>query len=224
MSVGRRVLGVALDARVLVGLHAALLVSIAHLWMRGEYEDRVFERLVAAVVRPEMDEQQKALAVLHAVHETIETRNAVLRERVVDHLAGRLFENALDVILIEGGQCGDHSMVLTRALQVAGLEARAVQMNVRGTWGGHIVAEAKIDGRWVALDSLFDLAFVKPNGELATVAELHADWEAFADQVPDTYDRDASYRDYRRTNWESVPVLMPAAKALMTATLGSEAA
>ena len=214
---------IARDTRVLVALHAALLVAIGILWAQGQYEDRVFRRLVDVSTSPEMSDQETTLALLHAVHEAMDSRNEVWGEKVDRHQSTGLFENALDVLLIEGGQCGDYSMVLARALKTAGLEARFSQMKVRGLWSGHILAEAKIDGRWVVLDPLFDLAFFKDNGDLASAEELHRDWSIYEAQLPDHYDRDASYREVRRTNWQKIPVVMPAIRSVAEGIYGSEA-
>ena len=113
-------------------------------------------------------------------------------------------------------------MVLMRALQLADFDVRLVQLNVRGVPGGHIVVSAELEGRWVVLDPLFDLAFVDPLGRLAEVSDLREDWERYSKQVPDRYDLAYDYQAVTYTNWHKVPVVMPALRSGLAAIRGAD--
>ena len=98
----------------------------------------------------------------------------------------------------------------------------------------HIVLEAKVDDRWVVLDPLFNQSFRRPDGQLASFAEVSADWEHYQEQIP-TWRRELTptdeqfydtavfnYAGARYTHWEKIPVLLPAVRAVLRLWLGEE--
>lgn len=209
-------------AVVLLCVAVALLAVAALRWAEGEWEDRIFRSLAAAHTQTGMDESERAIALLHLSHQLVDSANRAWgAERPTP--GGFPLGPPLHRKLIEGGACGDFSSVLARLLHFSGLEARIAHMRVGDVWGGHIVVTARVDGRWVALDPLFDLAFRDGAGRLASLGDLRTDWPRYAAQTPPRYRPDYDYQALRFTNWERVPVLLPLARRGAEAVFGREA-
>ena len=216
---GGRLARYALDSHVLVALHVLFLTAIAFCRTRANYEDGVFERIVAAHVAPDASKREAALALNHAVHDMLAASNRALG-RSTGRSRAWPFSHSLTGRLVEGGSCGTHSGVLARALQLADIDVRVVQLEAHGNPGAHIVVSAHLDGRWAVLDPLFDMAFVDPQGRLAGVDDLQTDWDRYAEQVPERYNLAANYHAVRYTNWRKIPVVMPALRAVLAALWG----
>jgi hypothetical protein len=77
---------------------------------------------------------------------------------------------------------------------------------------------------WVALDPSFNLAFTKSDGNLASFRDVQANWNYFKSQLPDNYRHEYAYADVRYTNWEKIPILLPAIKWVLDVTIGKESA
>jgi hypothetical protein len=87
---------------------------------------------------------------------------------------GKGFEfGGTDELLIEKGEdlCETLSRLFVGLCEIAGIPARLVMHDI----GGHINAEAYIDGHWGYIDPRFGLYFLKPDGHLASVWEIWDD-------------------------------------------------
>lgn len=205
----------------IVALHSVVLAAFLFLYIESSHEDQMFETIVAHTLSPDMTEQEEALALMH-------TTNRLMKDRVgifawtKKSLKAQLFYSADLQLNQAASACGSFTHVLGRLLQTAGHELRIVQMRCGDVWGCHIVAETQIDGRWVVLDPLYDLAFEKPNGQLATFAEIRTNWDDFDAQRPARYNDQYNYSDARYTNWSKIPVVMPAARSVLALFLGDE--
>ena len=93
-------------------------------------------------------------------------------------------------------------------------------MKVDGKFGGHVTVEAYTGSRWVALDPSYNLYFLRPDGRLASIADIHGNWEYYRHQVPPGYMPDYQYEDVRYTNWSKIPIVMPALKKILTLFIG----
>lgn len=207
----------------LVFLHGAMVMAMFGLAMMSNYENQLLDNIIARAVTPEMDEQTKALSLLNVTHSLITPRAELFKGGGRSNVRERIFTSA-DVHLMDGkGACGSFAGVLTRLLQRSGIEARLAQMKCGDEWGCHINLEAKINGRFVALDPLYNLAFEKKNGELADYHEVGSDWQYYRSQVPENYYSAYQYEDVRYTNWQKIPVVMPFAEKLLIALLGDKA-
>jgi hypothetical protein len=82
--------------------------------------------------------------------------------------------------------------------------------------------EAQINGEFVVMDPSFNTAFRTEDGNLASFADLKNDWETLNSQLPGSYDRNSSYRDVRYTNWNKVPIVMPAVREILRLFIGDE--
>jgi hypothetical protein len=224
MSAARRlralVARVAFDSHVLVALHVCFLSISAYLYTQAAYVDRTFDYIAARVTTPAMTQREKAVALLHATHDLLEPREKFFEGRR-DHGAREDWFHAADFALIEArGACGAYSQVFAQALEAADIDIRIAQMMCAHGPGCHIVVEANIEGRWVVMDAAYDTAFENPDGTLATFGEIGADFPTFRKQLPPNYDDRFAYAGVRYTNWDKVPVLMPALKAVLGLFMG----
>lgn len=141
------------------------------------------------------------------------------------HLDARFFLGAAHT-------CGSFTLVLAKALERAGIEFRIAQMLCDGRTACHVLLEALVDGRWVVLDPLFDQAFVRPDGQLASFADVSADWASYQKQIPADRTQldpcgerfyDTEHYDYaavRYMNWNKIPIAMPVLRFVLRAVLG----
>jgi hypothetical protein len=76
------------------------------------------------------------------------------------------------------------------------------------------------------LDPLYDLYFVRPGGGLACFQDVSSNWAWYRQQVSKTYNynMDYNYTSANYTNWDKIPVIMPAIKGILNVTIGRKAA
>jgi hypothetical protein len=122
------------------------------------------------------------------------------------------------------GACGSASLVLGRLLLCMQYPIRFAHMKVGGVNGGHQVLEVKVNDHWVVLDPLYDLYFVRPDGRMASYNDLRNNWAYYKAQAPVGYDMHYRYEGVTYTNWDKIPVVMPAAKTLLNLVVGRERA
>lgn len=133
-----------------------------------------------------------------------------------------LFRSGDMQLLDATGSCGNFSHVLAEFCRTLGMPVRIVQLKLNGIYGAHIVVEAKVNGKWAAADCLFKMYFVKPDSSLASMEEVRKGVGDFSDQFPPNYPYADAYADFRYTNWDKIPVIMPAFKWLLTQIKGEE--
>lgn len=229
---------------VLVAMHTACLLVGLHYYAQMRLVDAVFDRLVSRVVVPSMSESERALELMHALHRIQMATKPMLVPRDVSLAAdlpppdrvpfGLGFMDARWHLGAPFGACGSFTSALVYALERAGLEVRITQMLCGGTGTCHVLLEAHVDGAWAVLDPLMDQSFRRPDGRLASYAEVSADWEGYATQVP-AWRRtlpplDENYNDVETynfqgvqyTNWSKIPVLMPLVRRVLEALWGEE--
>ena len=122
------------------------------------------------------------------------------------------------------GACGSYSEVLARILQTYHLPVRIAQMKANGIYAAHNVVETMVRQRWIVLDPTFNLCFVRPDQTLASFADVRKNWSYYSRQVPAGYNPIYRYEDVRYSNWTKIPVLLPALRSLLNATIGPERA
>jgi len=204
----------------LVFLHGATIMAMLCLTMMSHYEQQLLDDIIDRTVNDNMSEQTKAIALLNVTHELISPRAQLFKNSSRSNFRERLFTSA-DVHLMDGkGACGSFAGVLTQLLKRAGIDARLAQMKCGDEWGCHINLEAKIDGKFVVLDPLYNLAFTKPDGSLANYQEVGSNWQYYQPQTPDNYYSGYQYEDVRYTNWQKIPILMPLIKQALLFIVG----
>ena len=208
--------------RVGLALLVVLGLGVLGLETRAGEEDRQLRALAASVLEPGMDTRQRALALTRLTHDVLAAANSHRGGSEPDHSG--VFGGSLGQFLVEGGQCGAYSMLLARLLQLHDIEALVAQMQVDGSWGEHVVTLARVGGAGLSpLDAVFDLHFVNDDGSFASSDDVISDWARYASQVPPNYPSRYDYDALRLTNWERIPVLMPAMRSAAAALFGEEA-
>jgi len=139
------------------------------------------------------------------------------------HPLMKLFRPSALNVYRHGGHCAKRSRLLTILLEDQGIPAHKLFLyNERGlellndpprAWV-HVVVEAKLGDRWVVVDPLFDIAFGRPDGRLATADVIRENpdilWanRARADERYDVWEDSLyTYQDVRRFPWFMIPKL-----------------
>lgn len=203
-------------------LHGIFIAAFLYLGMEYFYSNSIYEEIVSRATTPEMAQEEKAVAIMGAVHKLLEPRTEFFGGRGNISFGPLKALNASRTILIFGGACGDYTHILGRSLQAADIKIRIIQMRVGDIFGGHIVVEALINDRWAIFDPLYNLYFRNPDGSLATFLEINENWNYFKNQIPKNYDPTYNYGGMRRTNWAKIPVILPAVKKIIDWTVGPE--
>jgi len=199
------------EMSLLAALHAAFLVGLGFLYLNDNFEHHVFARIAVHATKGAKAQRDSVLELLHATSTLVRARSDLLAPLPAEHrvLKEEFLESA-DAYLLGSNACGSYAIVLARLMQEIDRPVRVGQMRCDAHWGCHIFVEAQVDGRWAVLDPTYDLHFSAPDGHLASAAELSANWAAYAHQVPPGYDRRYKYDGFRYTNWNKIPVIMPA--------------
>ena len=124
-------------------------------------------------------DEQKALAVQDIVtrrfvhgeaRETMLTNFPKYLGGLISPPIGSIYSS--DRLLRSGnmGLCSQQTHVLVDLAQDVGLKARQVGLH------GHVVAEIWIDGKWRMFDPDFELVLRRPDGQIASVANLEKRW------------------------------------------------
>ncbi len=164
------------------------------------------ERVVARVVKPEMTERERVLAVRDFCLKTVP------KEYPCPLPPKTLLLNAAEeeVLKLGGGQCEDRSRLIVCLCQIAGLPARcvAVYSHFRpeenyALRGGHAIVEIYCEGGWAFFDSsVMDFWCRRPDGRIASLWDLrqHPEWveqqgDEFYRARGETKERFVWYRD-----------------------------
>ena len=213
-----------LKVLVLGAVHGFLIALLLILALLSAHEDELYDQIVAAVVTNQMNDTQAAQALVATTHKLLQVNHAIIAGTKSQSFRQR-YVNSSDVQLASPkGNCGSYTHVLARLLQRAGFRVRIAQMDCSNSEKScHIIAEALIDQRYVVLDGMYDHTFSKSDGTLATFNEVSQNWSRYRPQLPDDYPEYFDYHQVRYTNWQKIPILMPAIKKLLDWTMGRDA-
>lgn len=195
---------------LLAAINGAILSALLFLRTSDTYETQLYRMIVRHSIDGAGTQRDSVLRLLHATHALVSVRQNLLdpRQGEMRGLKARFMMSA-DNQFTGSDACGAYSVVLARLLQETNTPTRIAQMRCDKQWGCHIFVEAKVDGRWAALDPSYDLAFERPDGRLASAAEVGRDWASYKAQVPSNYEMRYAYEGVRYTNWGKIPVIMP---------------
>lgn len=149
--------------------------------------------------------EENAVRIMAKVHHIMDSRYGQIAD--LGHPEPGLLWSSDEHLIEPSGACASYTQVLGKALQTAGFSIRKLGLSKDGLRGIHHVLETRIDGRWVLMDALSNLAFRRPDGHIASAAEVHADWEYYRPQTPADYNPTYDYSGYYYTNWRKVPVI-----------------
>ena len=122
------------------------------------------------------------------------------------------------------GPCGSLSCVVVAMLGSRGIPARPLLLLDAHGESIHTVVEARVDGRWVVGDPSMGVVFKDCAGGLVTSDQLAGDRALLRANIAGRKDYPTAY-DYgsvTRFNWRKIPVVLPAVRALLVATIGEQ--
>ena len=209
-------------------LNGFLLCFLVYTYLEDQYEKQTFDSLNAYVLKSfngaPVNEDTALIRSLHLIYGLETMHRKVFSAASVGGFIARDIRPVSYDFTTGQGACGSSSMVLGRLLLSMQYELRFAQMRVDGVSGGHNVLEVKIHDRWVVVDPLYDLYFVRPDGRMASFEDLHGNWAWYSRQVPQGYNPRYRYEGVVHTNWNKIPVIMPALKSILDVVIGRERA
>lgn len=214
--------------KILVFINGFLVASLVYFYTEDSYEENLFKTLASSIkdVTPGSANREEALLLnsLHLTYQLGSNRASIFNGKQINSFKSTVIHPVTYDLMTANGACGSFSYILSRLLKELNIPNRIAQMKVDGLYGGHILVEAKTSKGWVVMDGLYDLYFKKANGALASFNDVQNNWDYYKTQVPANYDLRYKYDGVRYTNWEKIPVLMPAMKGILELTMGKEAA
>jgi hypothetical protein len=211
--------------RALFFLNGFLLSTTLYFYMEDSYEKSLFEALASYVKGQKhikATDENILLNSLHVIYSLETYRNKVFSNAQFYSAKSSLFHPLTFDLMTANGACGSYTFLLSRILSEFHIPNRIAQMAVKGKYGGHILLEAQTSHGWAVLDPLYDLCFTRPDGHLASFANVHNNWNYYRKQVPAGYDTTYCYEGVRYTNWQKIPVVMPFLKKVLTLVWGQE--
>ncbi len=213
----------------LVFLNGFLIASLLYFKIEANYESELFD-VIQKSINKKIDKDDNKDSILVKIMQTcsdlLGSRQPVFSgsDEIQGFKADVLHPASIDLMTAKGA-CGSYSLVLARILQNYHYPVRIAQMKAYGRYGSHNVIEANINTQWIVLDPLFDIYFIKPgNAGLASFDDVKKNWDYYRRQLPNAYDGSYKYEGARYTNWDKIPILLPAFKKVLDIFLGKEKA
>ncbi|HVS97859.1 MAG TPA: hypothetical protein VHE54_15295 [Puia sp.] len=211
---------------VLTFLNGFLLACLFFFHVLSVYESGLFNSIksnIDATITARDNRDSVLLRSMYVCYRLMHFRQSIFAGNAgrLGPQAGIFRSTSVDLNTAEGS-CGSYCEVLVRILETYHYPARIAQMKVNGTYGGHITVEAWSGDAWVALDPSYNLHYVRPDGRLASIADIRGNWDFYKKQVPSVYNPSYRYEDVRYTNWSKIPLVMPALRWVISLFLGAE--
>lgn len=210
-------------------INGFLLASLFFFYSEDNYEKQLFKGIAASISRdlPASNPAREDSILIRSLdlsNRLLKRRMTIFGETDFKTLQGEMLHPVSFDLMTGKGACGSNSFVLGRILQEFNMQVRFPQMKVDGEYGGHILVEAKSSsGNWKVLDPIYKLSFKRPEGTLASFADIQGNWNYYKRQVPPGYNMAYAYEGVRYTNWGKIPVLMPLMKQALYLLRGKEA-
>lgn len=201
---------------------------MGYFYIEDSYEQKVFTSLadhVRAKNKPGMHqtELESLITTSLALTNTLaQERRIIFEGHDLNSIKSEVIHPVSFDLMTGKGACGSYSYILSRILSELHIPNRIAQMKVSETYGGHNIVEAQTPNGWVVLDPLYNVFFSNQDGSMASVADLQKNWAYFHPQLPQGYNENYKYAGVRYTNWNKIPVLMPAVKKVFEWTIGKE--
>jgi transglutaminase superfamily protein len=209
----------------LMFLNGFLLASLFYFKMESSYEEGLFLSIKAGIDNKiDSNDTQDSIVVkaMRACNFLMANRSDMFSNNSLGLEADLLHPTSVDLMTTRGA-CGSYSTVLARILQAYHYPIRIAQMKANGYFGAHNLVEVKTaNSGWVILDPTFNLAFVRPDARLASFNDVKNNWAYYSKQTPPDYDQHYRYEDVRYSDWEKIPVILPAIKGILTFFMGAE--
>jgi hypothetical protein len=205
-------------------LNGFFLASIFYLKMDSSYENGLFASIKADIdgqITPNDTPDSIAVKAMNICYHLMSNKGSIFTNSNLGPQAD-LFHSVTVDLETTRGACGSYSEVLARLLQTYNFPIRIAQMKAGGVYAAHNVVETMVRQRWIVLDPTYNLCFVRPDGALASFADVRKDWSYYSRQVPAGYNPIYRYEDVRYSNWTKIPVLLPALRSLISLVIGPE--
>lgn len=208
----------------IIALNAIMVLLLFFKYIDYRYEYAVYRSLVTS----NLDRKSETKTFKNLLSLTFKIQSD--RRGYINDMYGmnpfksRWFRSGDIQLLDATGACGNFSHVLAELCQVAGFEVRMVQLYYQGHFGGHNIVEAKVDGKWVAADGLFKTFWVNPDSSLASLEEIRENPKLYSNQWPKGYPYQNAFTNFHYTNWDKIPVIMPALHEILCLILGEDKA
>ena len=211
----------------LMFLNGFLLSTLIYFKTQSSYEDGLFASIKTSI-NESLDSNDNADSIVvkamntcyHLMSPRLNTFGGMSSAEL--GLQAGIFRSAAVDLMTTDGACGSYSMVLARVLDSYHYPVRIGQMKANGNFGAHIIVEVNTGSSWKVLDPTYNQYFTRPDGRLASFQDVQQDWNYYARQVAGNYDMNYRYEGVRYTNWNKIPVLLPAIKKLSIFVFGSE--
>jgi len=210
---------------ILAFFHGLLISTIFYAYTESHYEAALFKDIIYNIKSEPVNSRNEdsfLLCSMHVCHQLLNVRQPLFDNYRFSAFKSDLIYPVTYDLMTANGACGSFSRVLARILQTGGVDIRFAEMKVNGKYGGHILIEANTRHGWVVLDPLYDLYFTTPQKTLAAFADVQQNWAYYKTQVPSNYNYAYNYAGVRYTNWNKIPVLLPALKKVLQWTRGRE--
>ncbi len=208
---------------VFIFLNGFLLALMVYFFVEDNYESQIFRALASQVTEQgKNDKKSIVLNSLQLTHNLEKYRLSVFGNKNIHAIKSEIIRPVTFDLMTGSGACGSYSYVLSRILDEFNIKTRFAQMKVGENFGGHIVIEAEIDGSWVVLDPSYNLYFQSANNQLASFKQVSANWAFYKQQVPANYDQTYNYAAVRYSNWNKIPVALPALKSFLSLFMSKE--
>jgi hypothetical protein len=115
--------------------------------------------------------------------------------------------------------------VVLALLSAAGIRSRSLILLDDEDRRIHAVVNAYVGRKWAVADPLYGIVFIRGDSTLVTAEELREDRDLFLSNVREApgYPADAyDYDNYALMNWKKIPVVMPAARWVLSRTIGED--
>ena len=206
-------------------LNGFLLASMFYFKMESSYEEGLFASIKYNIDnKVDKDDTRdsivvKAMGVCHAL---MNNRANIFNTDNTLGVRDEVFHSTAVDLMTTKGACGSYAQVLATIISTYHYPVRIAQMKAGDTWAAHNIVEVNATHGWVVLDPTFNVYFVKPDGQLASFADVKANWPYYAKQVPPGYDMKYRFEDVRYSNWAKVPIIFPAIKNILNLAIGKD--
>jgi hypothetical protein len=206
-------------------LNGFLIATLFYFSMEANYERELFKAIqlnIDGKISPKEARDSLVVKVMHACNSLLTNRAPIFGNQTITGIKADLNPASFDLMTAKGA-CGSYAMVLSRVLENYDYSLRIAQMKAKGRFAAHNVVEVKLKEGWIVLDPLYDVYFIKPGGAgLASYSDVQHDWQYYSTQLPSNYNRAYKYEDVRYTNWNKIPIVLPAIKRVLDLVLGKE--
>lgn len=219
--------GIFRNIRIFYFLNGLAVGILFYFYSEDAYEHQLFKALAANVsqklpadhVAAEDSILVRSLALTHYLEKN---RESVFGDFQLHGFKAEYLQPVTFDLMTGKGACGSNAYVLGRLLMEFGYPIRFAQMKVNNLYGGHIILEVFVKGRWQVLDAFYNLRFKNKEGNGVGFSEVKNNWNYYQSQLPKGYNPTYDFEGVRYTNWEKIPVLMPALYKIISFINGKE--